>query len=413
MNQDIQLPPMGTDKETWKWYWTSRGEPWRVEAEISDSRKDFLKQRRLVKPDIYEGMYPFSGIELHRADIEWLLSTHEDGGIIGPIQPSNPLHSGRQGLDMRGSIVVSDTESGLRALPLARLRGALSLSDWLSVTDDQRNHAVVHFKEIDLRWADLRGAVLFGAHMEKVDLRGAHLEGAGLLRAHLQGADLRGAYFDDETALSGIFLSDRTHRAVSLVDVHWRDANIAAIDWLNISRLGDEESAHINRKKLRGYDGRTLRIAQLESAVRANRQLAAVLRSQGMTEYGDHFAYRAQVCHRRVLWSKGQLGRYLGSGFLDVLAGHGYRPLRSFAWYVLVVLTFAAIYYFGSPDFGISLSGLDALVLSMTSFHGRGFFPGGIPLGNPFTLVAAIEAFVGLIIEITLIATFTQRFFGK
>jgi hypothetical protein len=57
---------------------------------------------------------------------------------------------------------------------------------------------------------------------------------------------------------------------------------------------------------------------------------------------------------------------------------------------------------------------LEAVVFSMTSFHGRGFSPGqNITLGNPLAVLAAAEAFVGLLIEVTFIATFTQRIFGK
>jgi len=47
------------------------------------------------------------------------------------------------------------------------------------------------------------------------------------------------------------------------------------------------------------------------------------------------------------------------------------------------------------------------------SFLGRGFFPGGIGLDDPLTVVAAFEAFIGLLIEVTFIATLTQRLFGK
>lgn len=53
---------------------------------------------------------------------------------------------------------------------------------------------------------------------------------------------------------------------------------------------------------------------------------------------------------------------------------------------------------------------------SLASFHGRGFFPslsGETNLHNPLVVLAAIEAVVGLFIEISFIATFTQRFFGK
>jgi hypothetical protein len=53
----------------------------------------------------------------------------------------------------------------------------------------------------------------------------------------------------------------------------------------------------------------------------------------------------------------------------------------------------------------------------VTSFHGCGFFPGGSPghsltLDDPVTVLAAGEAIIGLLIEISFIATFTQRFFG-
>jgi hypothetical protein len=55
-----------------------------------------------------------------------------------------------------------------------------------------------------------------------------------------------------------------------------------------------------------------------------------------------------------------------------------------------------------------------AAVFSVTSFHGRGFSPGeNAGLTNPVTVIAAAEAIIGLLIEITFIATFTQRFFGR
>jgi len=53
---------------------------------------------------------------------------------------------------------------------------------------------------------------------------------------------------------------------------------------------------------------------------------------------------------------------------------------------------------------------------SIMSFHGRGFFPSlssETNLHNPLVMLAAAEAIVGLLIEISFIATFTQRFFGK
>lgn len=58
------------------------------------------------------------------------------------------------------------------------------------------------------------------------------------------------------------------------------------------------------------------------------------------------------------------------------------------------------------------LSWYEALILSVSSFHGRGFFQPLESLGDPIAALAAIEAMIGLLIEISFIATFTQRFFG-
>lgn len=52
-------------------------------------------------------------------------------------------------------------------------------------------------------------------------------------------------------------------------------------------------------------------------------------------------------------------------------------------------------------------------MLSISSFHGRGFFPATLTLGDPVALVAAAEAIIGLFIELVFIATFTQRFFAR
>ena len=61
-----------------------------------------------------------------------------------------------------------------------------------------------------------------------------------------------------------------------------------------------------------------------------------------------------------------------------------------------------------------SLGPLDALIFSITSFHGCGVSPGeSIALHNPLTVLAAFEAIIGLLIEITFIATFAQRFFAR
>ncbi len=154
-------------------------------------------------------------------------------------------------------------------------------------------------------------------------------------------------------------------------------------------------------------------IIELQDAVRANRQLATALRQQGLNEDADRFAYKAQKLQRQVLRRQQRYGAAFGSWLLDVIAGYGYKPMRTLAVYLLSITIFAIAYFILGQTVGPHLSPLGAFVFSMTSFHGRGFFPGGIVLDDPITVLAAFEAFVGLVVEVSFIATFTQRFFAR
>ena len=149
-------------------------------------------------------------------------------------------------------------------------------------------------------------------------------------------------------------------------------------------------------------------LGDYQSAVKANRQLAVALQEQGLNEVAARFAYRAQRLQRVVLRKQRKFGSYLFSLFLDLLAGYGYKPGRSVFWYLVIIAGFAMAYY----AFGY-ITPLEAFILSLTSFHGRGFFPGtNITLSDTRVVLAAFEAVIGLFIEISFIATFTKRFFG-
>ena len=79
-------------------------------------------------------------------------------------------------------------------------------------------------------------------------------------------------------------------------------------------------------------------------------------------------------------------------------------------------LAFAAAYFGVTHLVDTQLSALtwdESLVLSLTSFHGRGFFPGFLSLGDWVARIAAIEAVIGLFIDLILIATFSRRFLGN
>ena len=110
--------PAHDDLDAWKAYWKEQGQPWRTEPEIDNEQQKFLAERRAITSDIAQGIYPFKGIKLSRADVEWLLATHENGR--GPIDWSDESQHERAGLDLRGANLC---RVDLHNLPLARLHG--------------------------------------------------------------------------------------------------------------------------------------------------------------------------------------------------------------------------------------------------------------------------------------------------
>lgn len=433
---------------------------------------------------------------------------------------SDPAQRKRKGLDLRGADLSGNDLSGL---PLACMLGGINIQEMHVITNEQARLAAIHLERAVLRSAHLENACFFAANLGEINLSDAYLEKAiltvadlkmahfagadlknvmfgqanlrraGLTYADLRGADLHRAYLQDATLyasklgkanlsnaqlertyLAEVTLHDENGVGPKLVDIEWGNTNLTVADWSGVKMLGDEYLAKQTKSKGGQLEG-------LRVAIRANRQLAVTLQSQGLNEEATRFTYRALVLQRKLLllearynrpeqlkaelkrlgkslnepansdrsgesWQKLKLWRqerlersqkeldqinfqwrladlwrraqkfreYLFSLFLAITTGYGYRAWRSFASYVFVILAFATIYFLLGPRAGLPISYGEAIVFSMTSFHGRGFFPGeNIGLSNPLTIFAAIEAFVGLVIEITFIATLTQRLFGK
>jgi hypothetical protein len=82
---DHQKPqrPANNDTYWWSVFWKELGQPWRTEPEIDEQRQKYLEERRNITTDIQRNIYPFSSVKLDRADVEWLLATHENGH--GPV----------------------------------------------------------------------------------------------------------------------------------------------------------------------------------------------------------------------------------------------------------------------------------------------------------------------------------------
>jgi hypothetical protein len=143
----------------------------------------------------------------------------------------------------------------------------------------------------------------------------------------------------------------------------------------------------------------------LRDRSRVHRAIALILRQKGLYERASGYRLQELADERKAGHVDGQLGCWIVSSLLNVVAGYGDRPARILGTYRITIIAFALLYVgIGPLSFG------EALVLSLTSFHGRGFFNAGGTRRAAVTTVAAAKAVVGLLIEIVLLATLTRRF---
>lgn len=295
---------------------------------------------------------------------------------------------------------------GAASLAGANLMGAhLERSSFLWGRLQDVQLAGSFLKDAALWRAQLQRANLAGAILDDVDLTEAHLEGANLAGARLLGTNLTRATLDNETSLERIVVGTGP-RGLTLADVRWNGVNMAVFDWTPMRRLADESGA---RAADRG-EGPMKPAEAYAAAARASQQLSLQLQQRGMITEAERFALRARVMQRLELRRAGSkaIPRYLFSLALALLAGYGYRPSRGFLTYLVVIATFSVVYFFAGAH-----SVVEAIVVSVTAFHGRGFFSTQFSPSDPLAIVSSLEAFIGLIIEIVLIATISQRLFGK
>src|SRR5215467_9562696 len=112
---DVSMAPVAIATAVeWRTYWQDQGQSWRMEPEIDEERRAFLNRRRAIRRNVAQNIYPFEGITLSRADVEWLLATHDNGR--GPIDWDDPTQRKCRGIDLHGAILSG---VNLRYLPLA------------------------------------------------------------------------------------------------------------------------------------------------------------------------------------------------------------------------------------------------------------------------------------------------------
>ncbi len=175
--------PTADDRDAWQGYWRGQGQPWRTEPEIDLERQRALTAHVTTLPGGEQNPSPFKDMPLSRADVEWLLATHEGGD--GPVIWEEVDQRTRVGLNLCGADLRRVDLSGL---PLARLRAGLPWFRRNFHTSEQLDEAGARLERANLRGTHLEGAVLRRAHLEHADLRGAFLPEADLSRAHLESA---------------------------------------------------------------------------------------------------------------------------------------------------------------------------------------------------------------------------------
>ncbi len=391
-----------------------------VSAESSGAAPSLERQAELraaSAANIQAGSAPYSSVRIRtRGEVEWIMAEHGWSGQEAEYTVKYELIPHGKTVEranLSGAWLAEIDLSGMR-LRRADLRGAnlvrANLSE-IDLVDADLSGADLGYSNLsgaNLIWADLTGAHLREANLRNARLAFATLHGAGFARCDLRGAALQHARMDSGTLLGDVRLDAHTR----LRDIAWNGASLTQIDWTQAPPLGDEEQERFVRAE---HGSQTAILPfRWEAAARTYQQLAVVLRDQGASDPAARFAYRAQALQRRVLRQQRHYLRAAGSWLLDLSSGYGYKPMRSFITYLLVIGLFAIVYYLFGDNVSPALSPVDALIFSVTSFHGRGFAPGEVvTLHNPLTILAAGEAVLGLLIEITFIATFTQRFFAR
>ncbi|GHO60013.1 pentapeptide repeat-containing protein [Ktedonobacter robiniae] len=194
----IHLPlqrPVSDDRVAWRAYWQAHQQPWRTEPEIDQARQDVLQSHARLSANIAQGIFPFKGVQLTRADIEWLIAAQEEECRRSE---GDSAQQRLPGLDLRGAALRSPDAVALNlaGLPLAYVRIGLARNEWKGRDAALLQAASCDMDGVDLFEAHLEGANLAGARLNTADLRLVHGKGADLRYAHLERANLSGAQFE-------------------------------------------------------------------------------------------------------------------------------------------------------------------------------------------------------------------------
>ncbi|PWT76549.1 MAG: hypothetical protein C5B60_04005 [Chloroflexi bacterium] len=385
--------------------------------------------RAACQANVEAGRAPYAEVRIRtRGEVSWIIAQHPfwsceyDEYTVKYTLIPQEIHVERVNLQGAWLADINLTDMNLRRADLSGanlVRANLSATDLVDADLSNADLGLSDLTGANLTWVNLSGAHLREVSLHNARMQFANLQGAGLARCDLRGTNLRNARMDSTTLLANVDIDSTT----LLRDVVWNGAPLTSIDWSKVDHLGDEDRGPVSRELVKEHGRLQVDLDRYQGAARANQQLAVALRGQGITEAASRFAYRGQIFQRKVLLKKSHLLRWFGSLLLDLISGYGYRPGRTLFCYLLTISGFmvgfllvthgTSLFGLYEPASGHPLQWYEALVFSITSFHGRGFFPQGINLNDPVAILAAMEAVIGLFIEIIFIATFTQRFFAR
>lgn len=272
----------------------------------------------------------------------------------------------------------------------------------------------------DFSNARMREAVFSGA-----DCGGANFSNARLIGADLRQADLRGALFSVDTSLAGAQFA-----GAQLHGIQWRGVDLSETDLRNVKKIRDEAEAKKAKRheKPERYRQAAEAYGALSTALRqcglARESVDLHYRSMLMDQRASEFEFKTRLLFlaprgsgflrrvRRFLTSPAHLLRWIGTLLLGAIAGYGDKPWRALISYAIVVTAFAAGYFAVSTPTNHPLGVIGSLVLSLTSFHGRGFNSINVAIQSPVAEISALEAMMGAFIELLFVAAFTRRFLG-
>lgn len=356
------------------------------------------------------GNPPYANVEVRtRGEILWILGKREWSGERVNNHKERPNFSRilLRGVDLSG-IILYESDFNHAQMREVTLKNAIlgdSNFDGADLLGADLSGAYLGFAKLNR--ARLSRAVLNSATLGEAKLRGAELDNAKLLGANLTKADLREAnlteiQIDSTTILAYIKLDEHTR----LGDISWNGVPLARVDWNQIPRIGDEEAVIKARKAHRN----DIVVQACREASRAYRGLSINLRQQGLAIPASNYRLREQRLERFALRREKKWFSWFFSSILDLVAGYGERPARAVVAYLTTIFGFSVAFWVVSSQIPENLTPLESVLLSFSSFHGRGFLPNFTQLGDPIGVVATFEAVIGLFIELIFIATFSRRF---